>query len=136
MSCRLQNQCQFSENNLFKKVTFPESSAIRMSCLSFLISARVSGQINFVQNARGQKKSPSQAKDEAGNGQRRGRRFEQLQKGRHRLRQTTRCLMQRDGVPNLIISTSPPGRSGGTSLVCHINILQPLQTAAIANQYL
>lgn len=48
----------------------------------------------------------------------------------------TKCLMQRDSVPNLISSTSPPGKSGGTRLVCHINILQPLQTAAIANQYL
>lgn len=84
MSCWFQNRWHLSQNNLFKMVTFPESSAIRMSCLSFCDFRLRKWTDQFVQNARGQKKFPSQAKDEAGNGQKRGCCFEQPHKGQRR----------------------------------------------------
>lgn len=136
MSCWLQNQWRFLENNLFKKVTFAESSVVRMSCLSFMISARVSGQINL-------SKMPEGRRDFHGRPKRRRVMARNVADALNGLRRDDKTenedeevwlFKQRDSVPKRISTTSPPARR--TSLVCRRNILQPLQAAAIVNQYL
>lgn len=128
MSCWLQNQRQFLANDPLKKVTFPESSAIRMSCLSFSISASISEQINLY-------KMP-EAKEISITAQRQGVQLTEMSRmllnsvsgdNTHSrdetvelFKQTTQSLVQRVSVPRLISSTSLPGRNGGTSFVSRI----------------